>query len=390
MMTLGLRQLLTIVVTASALASGCGSGTSPTRQVPLDGSGSPTGPSSSGPVNLTRPAPVSPVEGAQLSTLRPTLTVQNSTSSQQSGTRTYEFQVSDRSDFTLGGSSLTVSFLVTANQTGVAEGSNGQTSFTVSSDLQPTTRMYWRARVTQGSSSSEWSPPAMFKTKIAGYNRPGELYDPLIHSETIGRVFGDVTFLDGRGVQLNSQNSFIRYLLPATLSSGEFSVLVEGLAPGAPGSKFKIFSMQSGTGNLIANPHLMNVQYRGAIDGNPDNSISFKALYGSFADNRKFEPNQGNRLVRLLDPSKKYFWKWTWGSEVRLLVQDGIGGGEVYNYGVGTEGSYSPSPHYAYLGANTQGQVPFEEGSRPGAIISHVWIGDRPRPDSLGNALDDR
>ena len=374
--------LLVSLITTTA----CGSGAGDTRQVPVGG-GSPTGPSTSGPVTLSRPAAVSPADGEQLSTLRPTLTVQNTTSSQQSGSRTYEFQVSDRTDFALG-SSLSASFLVAVNQTGVAEGSDGRTSFTVPSELQPTTRMYWRARAVQGSSASDWSSPSMFKTKLVGYNRANELYDPLIHGETIGQIFGNVTFIDGKGAQLNSQTSYIRYQLVNTITSGEFSVLVENLAPGAPGSKFKIFSMQSGTGNLIANNYMSNVQYRGAIDGNPDNSISFKALYGSFNDNRKFEPNQGNRLVRFLDPSKTYFWKWTWGSQVRLVVQEGIGGGTQYDYAVPTAGTYAPSPHYAYLGANTAGQVPFEEGSRPGAIIRQVWISDKPRPDTLGNALD--
>ena len=188
------------------------------------------------------------------------------------------------------------------------------------------------------------------------------------------------------GIRLNSETSYVRYQLAQTLTSGEFSVLVEGLAPGAPGSKFKIFSMQSGTGNILDNPYLANVQYRGGDNGNPDNSISFKALYGSSADNRKFEPSQGNRLVRLLDPSKAYFWKWTWGSEVRLLVQEGIGGPTVYDYGVSTAGSYSPTPHYAFLGASINTSM--EEGSRPGAVIRQVWISNKPRPATLGNALD--
>jgi hypothetical protein len=371
------------VLLISIFAIACGSGSSPTRQVPI-GPTAPSGTTQSGPVTLTAPSPVSPVNGDQLATLRPTLTVQNGTSSNQSGTRTYEFQVSDRSDFALG-ASLTASFLVAVNQTGVPEG-DGRTSFTVPSDLQPTTRMYWRARMVQGTTNSDWTAPAMFKTKLVGYNRPNELYDPLVHSETIGQVFGSVTFISGRGAQLNTQSSYIRYQLANTITSGEFSVLVEGLAAGAAGSKFKIFSMQSGTGNLIDNPYMSNVQYRGAIDGNPNNSISFKALYGSFADNRKFEPSQSNRIPRDLDPSRAYFWKWTWGSEVRLVVQEGIGGGTIYNYSVATAGTYAPSPHYAYLGANTQGSV--EEGSRPGAIIRQVWISDKPRPDTLGNALD--
>jgi hypothetical protein len=366
----------------SLTAAACGSGSSEPRQVPVGGS--PTGPSGpSGTVTLSTPAPVSPVNGEQLATLRPILTVQNATSS-QSGTRTYEFQVSDRTDFSLG-ASLTASFIVAINQTGVPEG-DGRTSFTVSQDLQPATRMYWRARVIQGSSSSEWSSPAMFLTKLVGYNRPGELYDPLIHGETIGLPIGGPTFVPGKGILLTSQTSYVRYQLAQTLPSGEFSALVEGLAPGAAGSKFKIFSMQSGTGNILDNPYLANVQYRGANNGNPDNSISFKMLYGSSSDARKFEPDRANRLVSLLDPSKAYFWKLTWGSQVRLLVQEGIDGPTVYDYGVPTAGSYSPSQLYAFLGANIN--IAIEEGSRPGAVIRQVWIGNKSRPATLGNALD--
>ena len=231
----------------------CGSGSSPTRQVPVG----PTAPIANSVRfrlrhTLTAPAPVSPVNGDQLATLRPTLTVQNGTSSSQSGTRTYEFQVSDRTDFSLG-ASLATSFLVAVNQTGVPEG-DGRTSFTVPSDLQPTTRMYWRARVVQGTTNSDWSSPAMFRTKLVGYSRPGELYDPLVHSETIGQVFGSVTFISGKGAQLNTQTSYIRYQLANTLTSGEFSVLVEGLAPGAGLDRSSRSSRCSqGRGNLIDN-----------------------------------------------------------------------------------------------------------------------------------------
>ena len=122
--------------------------------------------------------------------------------------------------------------------------------------------------------------------------------------------------------------------------------------------------MQSGTGNLIDNPYMSNVQYRGGSDGNPDNSISFKALYGSFADNRKFEPSSANRLVRLLDPSRAYFWKWTWGSEVRLLVQEGIGGGTVYNYSVPTAGTYARRRRTTRTSAQTP-RVPWRKARVP-------------------------
>src|SRR5688500_15888188 len=142
MTTLRHSRSLPTTVLFAILVAACGSGSSDPRQVPV-GPTAPSGPGgSSGTVTLSTPAPVSPVNGEQLSTLRPTLTVQNATSS-QSGSRTYEFQVSDRTDFSLG-ASLTASFLVAVNQTGVPEG-DGRTSFTLSQDLQPTTRMYWRA-----------------------------------------------------------------------------------------------------------------------------------------------------------------------------------------------------------------------------------------------------
>ena len=203
MRTLRVARLFTLLVLASAFAAACGSEVSDSRQVPVG----PTAPSGSGggsgTVTLSTPAPVSPSNGEQLSTLRPTLTVQNATSSNQSGTRTYEFQVSDNSGFSIG-ASLTASFLVAVNQTGVAEGGDGRTSFTVPSDLQPATRMYWRARVVQGTTTSEWTSAAMFKTKLVGYNRPGELYDPLIHRRVSERSLARSVY-PGKGLRLDTE-----------------------------------------------------------------------------------------------------------------------------------------------------------------------------------------
>ena len=166
-------RLASVLGVYASFISGCGSGSSDPRQVPV-GPTAPSNPGGGGSVTLSTPAPVSPVNGEQLSTLRPTLTVLNTTSSSQGGTRMYEFQISDGADFSLG-SSLTSSFLVAVSQTGVPEGSDGRTSFTAGQELQPATRMYWRARAVQGSTSSDWTSPAMFKTKFVGYNRPGKL-----------------------------------------------------------------------------------------------------------------------------------------------------------------------------------------------------------------------
>ena len=380
MTTLRVQQLFPAMVLASAFAAACGSGASEPRQVPVG----PTAPSGSGTVTLSAPAPVSPSNGEQLSTLRPTLTVQNATSSNQSGTRTYEFQVSDNSGFSIV-ASLTASFLVSVNQTGVAEGGDGRTSFTVLNDLQPATRMYWRARVVQGATTSEWTSAAMFKTKLVGYNRPGELYDPLIHSESIGAISGAHAWIPGKGLRLDTERSYVRYQLGEAMSNGEFSVEVEGLHPDGPNHKLKIFSMNDRDGDISFSNMGMSTMYRG-VDGNPSNCIAFKAVFGS--QSRIAEPDRGQRNagIRSLDPSRTYFWKATWGSDFHLVVLDGgINGNSIYDLAISEGGTLRGA--YAWLGSS-QAAFGTDAGTFPGAIYRNLWIGNKPRPSTLGNALD--
>ncbi|MSO56228.1 MAG: hypothetical protein EXQ55_04805 [Acidobacteria bacterium] len=375
----GLSCALGLVTGAAA----CGSKGTPSPTTPT--------PTTSAP-RLTAPTLDTPANQAQLDNLRPTLTVLNGTSD-QTGTRTYEFHISDRSDFASLSASpshtLSAGFLTTI-KTGVAEDSSGKTSYTPESDLQPTTRFYWRARLTQGTTTSEWSATQSFNSKLVGYNRAGELYDPLIHGETIGTPIGSTTFVAGKGIRIENQNSYVRYQLAQTITNGEFSVELEGLRPNGPGGKLRVFSMMDGTGNLCNSKFLFNVQYRGT-SGNPDNAFSFKALFGD--EDHKLEPDLGRRIasVRSLDPARTYYWKATWGTGINLLVQeDRIGGNTIYDYGVqASGGSYNPTPHYAYLGANN-GSICEEDGSWPGVIYRNLWIGNRARPASLGSALDGR
>lgn len=377
---INLTRLLAVGLSAVAVV-GCQSGVSsePSRVVVVNGD-------ATGAPRLTPPTPESPANLEQLSSLRPTLTVRNGSSS-QAGTRTYEFEISDSVAFT----SVTRAgayFDVVVGRTGVPEGSNGTTSFTPDQDLQPTTRFYWRARLRQGNTPSEWSDVSAFNSKLVGYNRPGELYDPLIHQETVGTPVGSTTFVAGKGIRVNDLNSYVRYALPQTVAAGEFSMEVEGLYPNGPGEKLKVFSMMDGPGNLFTSDFLLHAMYRGT-NGNPPNCIAFKALFGD--EDFKLEPDIGVRTASIvsLDPSKAYFWKATWNTEFRLVVQDGIGGPTIYNYGLTSPpgGVYNPNPHYAYLGANN-GPFGEETGAWPGAIYRNVWLSNRPRPQSLGSALD--
>ena len=181
-----------VVVAATLVA--CGDKKTPTTPTPTPVA-----------ATLTAPKLDSPAANAQVDTLRPTLTVQNATSDQPTGTRTYEFQVSDSTSFTaLNGSSAISGFDAQVGKTGVVEGTGGKTSFTVESDLQPTTMFFWRARAIQGTATGPWSETFQFKSKLVGFSRAGELYDPLIHGETVGQIVGSATFLPGKGIQINT------------------------------------------------------------------------------------------------------------------------------------------------------------------------------------------
>ena len=353
----------TAVVILIGVAVACG-GSSP--QTPAGPTPDP------GPTNLTAPTPETPVGDPQLDTLRPTLTVRNGTST-GTGARVYEFQISDSSGFTTN----------VVSQTGVAEGT-GATSVTPANDLQPATRMYWRARFTQAGVSSAWSSTAQFRTKLVGFNRAGELYDPMVHSETIGARVGSTTFLGSRGLRVDNATSWVRYELASTLTSGEISVEVEGLQPNGPGSKARIFSMMDGGSNLFFSKFLFNVQYRG-VAGNPDNAISYKLLMGD--EDLKYEPDFAQRAdgVRSLNPNTTYLWTATWGTTFRLTIREGgASGAVIYDRSQPTPGTYNPTPHTVYLGANDAAQ---ESGSYGGAIYRNLWVGNRPRPSSLGSAV---
>lgn len=365
------------IFVSSAALGGCGKDNStPTTPAPVA-------------ANLTAPALASPADGEQLDTLRPALTVRNATAD-QSGTRTYEFQISDNTGFTAVTTSHVVGFAATVGKTGVPEGSNGTTSFTPEQDLQPTTVFYWRARAVQGTSTSAWSPTGRFKSRLVGFLRAGELYDPLIHGETVGERVGATTFIPGKGLQIDNGTSYVKYLLPENVSNGEFSMDVEGLRANGPGDKAKVFGMQEGLTDFVTNRYRVDIQYRGTT-GVPPNCIQWRVLYGDADDlSVRYEPSTAKRFasVFLLNPTTTYNWRATWGSDFRLVVREGgLSGSTLYDHGLPTpKGRYVPNPHYAYLGAPV-GRSGIESGSIAGAIYRNVWLGNRPRPESLGSAL---
>jgi len=382
------------IVVASGVA--CGSKSAVPTQPTGGGSGGPA------PVTLTPAAPTldAPAADEQLATLRPTLSVKNGVGS-TTAAKTYEFQMSTRSDFTTESGPASAYYPVVLTKTGVVEGGT-TTAFTPEEDLQPATRYYWRARWVQGTNQGEWSATNTLRTQIIGYNRPGELYDPLVNGQTVAELLAKrAVFIANKGLRISDSDSYARYRLLQVISNGEFSVDIEGLS-GSPVSenpdkgKLKIISMHDNTLDHYQSDYLMNVQYRGP-NGNPDNAISFKVLLGQDDEGYKLEPDLGVRRdsVRILNSAYTYYWKATWGGGFNLQVFDGgaggvngsdsgIGGRLIYSYGKSSPYVYSPSNQYAYLGVNNSGS---ETGSWPMAIYRNVWIANKGRPVSLGTAM---
>jgi hypothetical protein len=395
-------SLLTCLLLAASGFAGCAGKSAPASpSLATTATTTPAG----GTPKLTAPTLASPEDDLQTATLRPVLTVNNGTSD-QSGTRTYEFQISDSSSFTaIGGTSYTVA----VDKTSVAEDPTGKTSFAPDQDLQPATRFYWRARVTQGSTTSDWSTTAKVRTNVQGFNRPGELYDPLVNGETVANLrFKRTAFVPGKGLRVDDNDSYVRYLLLQTITAGEFSMDLEGISANGATSAFrndnpdqaklKVFSMCGCSADFYSsnNTYLCDVQYRGP-NGNPDNALQFKCLFGADEEGYKLELDLAarNAAVRLLNAANTYHFKATWANFFRLQVFDGgpggvagsgtaLGGTQIFDQSLPTFGTYSPNPHFAYLGVNNSGS---ETGSWPGVIYRNVWIGNKPRPATLGSAL---
>ena len=81
----------------------------------------------------------------------------------------------------------------------------------------------WRVRAGVGNDRGPWSATATFKAPSGGYIRDNEVFDPLTNGRTVGEIVGPVTFIPGVGVRLEDFTSHIRYRLPRTMVTGEFS-----------------------------------------------------------------------------------------------------------------------------------------------------------------------
>jgi hypothetical protein len=233
----------------------------------------------------------------------------------------------------------------------------------------------WSMRAVHQGASGPWSAAASFRSPIGGYIRGNEVFDPLTNGRTVGEPIGPVTFIPGVGVRLDSFESHIRYLLPQTLTHGEFSIIVTGMSTNTEGDKTKVMAMSEGLADLVTNDRRMTVEKR----GEPPGIVAWRIITH---DDQKDTEGAEREFVEF-DAHQSYLFTATWNGLFNVRIQQGGSNGPtVYNKGKHYEGAYDPTPHYAFIGAPS-GRSGATAASVPGMIVRNVWISPRPRPGGL-------
>lgn len=362
-------QYKTLLACASAVLLATAVACSNDTNSPLSPSSSEPGGSAAGPNNetlkATAPTPQSPVNNQQPdSGLTLVATKSASPFSNSSERYSYEFQI------LRGGNAVGA-----CTQT-VPGGSGSTVSYTPACGLEVDQAYSWQARAVFQGRHGPWSTEATFRAPAGGFIRGNELYDPLTNGRTVGEIVGPVTFIPGVGVRLEGFTSHIRYRLPQTLVSGQFSLIITGVTTNTEGHKTKVFAMSEGLDDIVTNNRRMTVEKR----GDPAGAIAWRLI--SHLDQIE-TTGLAERVRREFDPNVAYLWTATWNGFFNVRIQRGGSNGEtIYNFGKPYAGAYDPSPHYAFIGAPV-GRSGTEGATVPGMIVRHVWISSRPRPAGL-------
>ena len=310
---------------------------------------------------LAAPEPVSPVGTQQLDTLKPTLQVRNAAATGTVGTVTYRFEWSELDSFPADSR--------TGSADSVAQDAGGTTSFEIPATLKANFILFWRARATNGTLTSNWSRLESFKTQNKGFRVGQTIYDPLTDGTTVGQQRGG-RFVSG-GWQVSSITDGIDYDIPTCTSCRvEFDVTNFGRKEGEPYQKdLKWFSMGDAStfGNFGAfrdHPWKMHLEQR----ADNDNGLKLIWRNGAAGDN-----NPG-------DHTNKTNVDWTWrGSDVYHFVFEWdprgfriwVNGVQVFEDGFGGN-PFAPGNHRISLGCWARGET-----LSPGAIYSNFSVAPR-------------
>jgi len=312
-------------------------------------------------LKVSAPTPQSPINNAQPDSV--SFVAAKSASTFNSSTPlSYEFEIKNSAGANVCGS-----------PTVVGGGSGATVTYTPAGcTLEFDTAHTWRVRAAVGNGRGPWSATANFRAPSGGYIRDNEVFDPLTNGRTVGDIVGPVTFIPGVGVRLEDFNSHIRYRLPRTMVTGEFSMIITGMATNTEGDKTKVFAMSEGLSDLITNERRFTVEKR----GDPEGIVAWRFI----SHEQQIDTEGAERQFVSFDPNQAYLWTATWNGTFRVTVQRG--GATIYNQAKSYRGAYDPDPHYAFIGAPVGRSGP-SAATVPGMIVRNVWISQRARPAGL-------
>lgn len=355
------------VVCTLALAVACSKSspnpTAPTREIVKAETAAPDGST----LKVSAPTPQSPINGAKGAQGVPiTLIIGNST--QAFGVTpvvlTYKFEV-----YNSAGAKVYTSPNVVAG--------TSTTSNVVTVTLEGEKTYTWQARAEFQGASGPWSTRASFVSPTNdGYIRGNEIYDPLMNGKTVGDVHGAAEFVPGVGLHILSEETFVEYNLPATLTEGSISALITGVGvtSSTEDPKLRVFTMRQGTSAINDNPYRMSVDKRG------NGAVAFRFLTN---EDNYVETQGAERRVVPFHESLTYFVQATWRDSFFNVEyrEGGVNGTTIYSFGKGYDGVYSPSPHNVYIGSPYAAGDRGEPSSLDGMIIRQLWVSPRDRPD---------
>ena len=362
--------LICTVAAAVACSKEPQSPASPTAATPANGDANADGST----LKATAPSAQSPSNGQRFTNTETnatvTLVVANSTMPYATNTPlTYRFE-----GYNSAGVRIYQSALVPA-------GSSGTTSNTVALNLENLEgdQLYsWQARAEYQGQAGPWSPRLSFvevPPELTGFIRTTGVYDPLIKGVTVGRINGPVTFIPNVGVRLNDPGSWIEYNLPATLRSGEFSLLATNLQVVSRNEdpKWRVMTMREGDAAINDNEYRMSVDKRG------NGAIAWRFLTGP---GDYIETTSSERIPFAFHENLTYFIRASWGSNTfRVQFREGgFDGATFYDSSRGYSREYSPLPHNAFIGSPYAAGDRGEVSSVDGMIVRQVWISPLPRP----------
>ena len=184
---------------------------------------------------------------------------------------------------------------------------------------------------------------------------------------------GDVTFIPGVGVRLDSQTSYIQYQLQQPLHAGEFSLIITNLIPETAGLKTKVFSMSQGEEDITTDHRRFTIEKRGSTE---PGHIAWRVI----TSEESIETIGAERVPVNFQPTQNYLWRATWNTAFNLTIDEGgAGGRRVYDFGKPFAGIYDPNPHFVFLGSPPPRGGP-DAQTTPGAVLRQVWVSSRPRP----------